>query len=336
MGAICKVKQEALQYAIDKIYYWYKKKLKHLTIVTVPFNTSCIFIDIIKNLAQKGEKILYISGIERENKELVTSLKSLELQITYSCKEKLNSDITFIHYKDLKNIKLKYKLVIFDDVTYFSQLTKKEVRNIMDLCDLAGERVILYSIEKISLVGEKVELAAYNYERPFIEPRVLNTRVNLNEDIPYTLYDYLIWFKENKHKVAIFVPDKEKLNNVFEYFNNKLKLSDIKIVKAVKNSEIKKYENVLKYNNKSIVIVTNNFKELLQRYTIDDIVVLFADDSKYNYKILLYICGYLHRFDTATSEVLFVSNTESGDIEKTKIMAREFNKKVWDKKLKKL
>ena len=39
MGNICKVSKEDLKYAVEKIDYWYKKNIKNLTIVTVPFNT---------------------------------------------------------------------------------------------------------------------------------------------------------------------------------------------------------------------------------------------------------------------------------------------------------
>ena len=43
-----------------------------------------------------------------------------------------------------------------------------------------GNKIIAYCIEKISLIGEKIELAAYNYEQPFVEPRIITTRINLN------------------------------------------------------------------------------------------------------------------------------------------------------------
>ena len=50
MGEICKVTQEDLKYAYNKIDYWYKKNIRFLTIITVPFNTPCIFLNIINNI----------------------------------------------------------------------------------------------------------------------------------------------------------------------------------------------------------------------------------------------------------------------------------------------
>lgn len=338
MGAICKVEEKDLIYAIDKIDYWYKKNLKYLTIVTVPFNTSCIFKDIIQQLSKNKEKVLYVWGLKKENKELITALKDSDLNIKYSYieKGKSNSDLTFIHYKNICNIRDEYKLIIFDDITYFSDLSSKEVRELLDKCSAIGQRILLYSIEKIALIGEKFEFAAYNYNQPFLEPRVLTTRIDLNKDIPYSLYDYLIWFRDNRHKVAIYVPNKNNISDVYDYFNNKLKLDDVKIIRASKENEIKKYEDVLKYNKKAIFIITDKIKELLQCCSINDAVVLFADDSIYNYKKIIYICGYLRKLNINSSEVLLISNNISEDIEKTKVMAREFNKKVWEKNLRRL
>ncbi|CAH0435314.1 Conserved hypothetical protein [Clostridium neonatale] len=68
-GVVCKVKEENLKYAVDKINYWYRKNIKYLTIITVPFNTSCIFCDIINTISNSnkkyymfGEKVLRIGN----------------------------------------------------------------------------------------------------------------------------------------------------------------------------------------------------------------------------------------------------------------------------------
>lgn len=338
MGGICKVNQEDLKYAVDKIDSWYKKNTKFLTIVTIPFNTSCIFSNIINRISQNGGKVLYVWGKLRENRELITAFKEFDLNITHSYIEEGSSatKLTFIDYRNLVKIHGDYELVIFDDVTYFSNLSSASVRERLDVCAQLGKRVLLYSIEKISLIGERFELAAYNYKQPFVEPRILTTRIDLNMDIPYSLYDYLRWFKDNRHKVVIYLPDKEKLDKVHDYFVNKLRLSDVKILKVSKQEEIKRCERVSKYKDKAIFIITNKIEELLEYCYMDDAVVLFSDNQTYNYKKLLYICGQMGSINTKLPEVLFVSNDESEDMDKAKSMARNFNKKVWEKRLKQL
>lgn len=331
----CKVALEELKYAFDKIDYWYKKNIKFLTIITVPFNTSCVFSNIVNKICEENGKVLYVWGKNGENRELINVLREFNSEITHSYIDKKNStsNLAFVHYNDLVKINDQYDLVIFDDITYFSNLNSASVREMLDVCAGLGERVLLYSIEKMTLVGEKFELAAYNYKKPFVEPRILTTRIDLNSDIPFTLYDYLKWFKENNHKVAICVPSKEKLDLVYDYFLNKLKISDAKVIKASKNDELKMCEKVSKYKDKAIFIITNKIEELLEYCYIDDAAIIFSDDERYNYKKLLYVCGGIRNMNLKLPEVLLVSNDISEDMEKVKSMARDFNKKVWEKRL---
>lgn len=331
----CKVTLEDLKYAFDKIDYWYKKNIKFLTIITVPFNTSCVFSNIISKISQSNGKVLYVWGKNGEKKELINTIREFNSEITHSYIEKKasSSSLTFANYNNLGKITGQYDLVIFDDITYFSNLSSLNIRDILDSCSNLGERILIYNIEKTTLVGEKFELAAYNYKKPFVEPRVLTTRIDLNSDIPFTLYDYLKWFRENKHKVAICVPNREKLDIVYNYFVNKLKLLDVRIIKASRNDEIKISEKVSKFKDKSIFIITNKIEELLEYCYVDDSVILFSDNERYNYKKLLYICGQIRNINPQLPEVLLVSNEVSEDMEKAKNMAREFNKKVWEKRL---
>jgi hypothetical protein len=190
---ICKVAQEDLKYAYDKIDYWYKKNIKFLTIITVPFNTSCVFSEIIGTSVRNNEKVLYVWGKSEQNKELINKLRDMNLKLTHSYIKNgiSDTDLTFIHYDNLNKIEEKYDLVIFDDITYFSNLNSISVKEKLEFCENLGRRILVYSIEKLALIGAKFELAAYNYKKPFVEPRILTTRIDLNVDIPYTLYDYL-------------------------------------------------------------------------------------------------------------------------------------------------
>lgn len=338
MVEICKVSKENLLYAIRKIDYWYKKNIRFLTIITVPFNTPCIFSNIIESLGRNNNSILYVWGKEKENKELITSILEINSEIShkYYTENEKESKLVFVHYKELKNISEKYDLVIFDDITYFSKLNTIDIKKYMDICTEIGKRIIIYSIERTSIIGEKFELAAYNYSKPFVEPRILTTRIDLKTDIPYSLYDYLKWFKENKNRVAIYVPEGKLVNKIYDYFKNKLKLSNTKVIKIEENEDIKKSERVCKIKNMSIFIITNKYKELLECCYVDDIVVLFSDHDNYNYKNILFMCGQVRSINNSFPEVLLVSNTISEEMDKAKDMARKFNKKVWEKQLRTL
>lgn len=338
MGGICKVNKEDLKYAIQKIDYWYKRHIKFLNIITVPFNTACFFSDIIDKVSKNGERILYVSGKKRENRELVNSIREFNSHITYSCfkDSDSNSQLAFINYNNLEKLNKEYDLVIFDDITCFSKISKDKLFEYIMKYEKIGKRIIVYSIEKLPFIGEKVEISAYNYEQPFVEPRIITTRIDLNMDIPYSLYEYINWFKNNNHKVAILVPDKEKVKLVYEYFEHKLRISEAKIIKVLEKNEMKKLERVLKYKDKSIFIITNQSEELLESCYIEDVVVIFADNIFFDYKKILYICGAMRKINYNVPEVLLVSNNISEDIDKAKDIARHFNKIVWEKSLKRL
>ncbi|EES51198.1 hypothetical protein NE172_11995 [Clostridium botulinum] len=324
---------EELNYAIDKIAHWYKKNIKFLNIITVPFNTSYIFSDIINEISMQGGKILYVWGNNRENRELLTLLREVNLEITYSyidCGEGI-SNLTFVNEKNLGLIRGKYDLIIFDDIGYFSNIDNLNIRNKMDICSLLSHKIIFYGIEKISLNGEFIEISPYNYEKPFVEPRILTTRINLNTDIPYNLYEYLKWFVSMRKKVAIYTPDKEKLNLVYDYFETQLIMKGVKVIKVSEEDEFKRCSRVLKYKDKAIFIITDKVKELSEYCLVNDAVILFADDIRYTYKKFMYLCGKIGQINKELPEVLLVSNSISEDIDKAKELSREFNRKIWEK-----
>lgn len=328
----------SLEYAIKKINSWYRRNIKFLTIITTPFNTSCIFAEIIDEFIKNNGKVLYVWGKTRQNRELIGKIREKNSKTTYSYiqNSKKSDQLIFANFYDLYDVRSNYDLIIFDDISCFSNLTLSNVRNHLEICNSIGKRVILYSTEKSSIIGEKIDIASYDYKKPFVEPRILMTRVNLNLDIPYSLYDYLEWFSKSNKKVAIYLPDLKKIDFFYDYFKYKLKIDNLKVLKAVTTKEIEKNSNVLNYDNKSIFIITNRYKELLDYCYVDDVVVLFSDNKRFGYKDLIYICGQVRKASNDFPEVLLVANSLSEDMERAKDMARKFNEKVWEKSLREL
>ncbi|NSB29049.1 hypothetical protein [Clostridium saccharoperbutylacetonicum] len=120
MSNECKVTDQDLKYAFDKIDYWYKKNIKFLTIVTVPFNTSCVFSNIISKLSEDNGKALYVWGKSGENKELLSTIKEFNSSVTHSYieKGKTNSNLTFVNYNNLFKVTELFDLIILM-INYF-------------------------------------------------------------------------------------------------------------------------------------------------------------------------------------------------------------------------
>ena len=321
----------------SKISKWYNKQSKILSIVTNPYNTSLIFLSIIKSLIKEKNKILYVWNGDGYNRELIESLKKDGLSFKYSYMEEkeVNDNLVFVNFKNIRNIKEYYDLCIIDDISKYSTFSKEEIREYIEYLYIYSKRIISYSIEKIINMGTSFNISDLIRRKVFIEPRIITTRVKLDEDMPYTLYDYLMWFKSNNRKVIIYAPNEEKINKIFNYYTNELKIKDIKIIKFLKNNTVKDIEYIYKIKNKSVFIITNNIREYSKGESGIDIVVLFADESFYNYKKIIYFCADVGKNikNKNIGEVLLVGKDISEDMDLAKDMTRGYNKNIWERGL---
>lgn len=321
----------------SKISKWYNKQSKILSIVTNPYNTSLIFLNIIKSLIKEKNKILYVWNGEGYNRELIESLKKDGLNFKYSYMEEkeISANLVFVKFKNIRNIKGCYDLCIIDDISKYSTFSKEEIREYIEYLYIYSKRIISYSIEKIINMGTSFNISDLIRRKVFIEPRIITTRVKLDEDMPYTLYDYLMWFKSNNRKVIIYAPNEEKINKIFNYYTNELKIKDIKIIKFLKNNTVKDIEYIYKIKNKSVFIITNNIREYSKGESGIDIVVLFADESFYNYKKIIYFCADVGKNikNKNIGEVLLVGKDISEDMDLAKDMTRGYNKNIWERGL---
>ena len=332
------ISREEFDFGIKEIEHWYKSNTNTLSIITAPFNISTIFCDIILKVIKNKKKVMYVFSGEKEDRKLIEKIRSINKSITY-CHIKngtSNSDITFVDFKNIDKINDKYELVIFDDISGFSRLSNYDIKSKYEVLLNLSNRLILYLSESVINFGDKFELVNLSGDKPFVEPRFITTRVNLNNDIPYILYDYLKWFRDNKKNIVIYVPSDEKVQNIYDYYLNKLKFKGVKLIPISKKTDKKSIKNVLKSKDKSTFIITNLMEESLLEYNINNAVVLFADSTKYIGKNLLYMCGALGKINTELPEVLFVSNDISYDMDYAKEKARDFNKMIWEKRLLKL
>lgn len=321
---------EEFNYATDKIDIWYKKGTRNLNVVTLPYNTTLIFRNIISKIINNGGKVLYVYSKREGTKELVNKLNT---NIKCSYIESKDKNLTFINYKKIINLRCEYDLAIIDDVSVYCSIQNKYIENITDLINNVARKSIIYSIEDELNIDSKLKISSIYKIHPFVEPRIINTRVNLTEGMPYILYDYFKWFEKNKRKVIVYVPNEEKLKLLYRYYSKELDMKNSKFIFSYNKKITEVKEEVLKVQNKAIFIVTSNIEESIEELKIQDAVVLFADDSYYNYKKLIFLCANVENNINKVSEVLFVSKEISYDMDKVKNMAREFNKTLWEKKL---
>ena len=189
----------------------------------------------------------------------------------------------------------------------------------------------MYASEYIFPIGEKFEINYMPSQEPMIEPRLMNTRIKLEQDIPLSLFEYFRWFKENKRIVLIVVPSEDKLNKVYNHYYNILKELNIRVVRYSKNQDFSFIKERIDGYSDALFIVTNNCGQYIKNIPDVNIIMLFADDMFYSYKKILYMCAAINVKSNIHSEAIMVSREVSEEMDKAKNMSRSFNKNLWER-----
>lgn len=325
-----------LNNAFKKINKWYGKKTKVLNLKTRPFNVIEIFSDIINKVLHENKKILYVFCSEEKDyiKAKINEIYEF-LDETISSKQlEVN-----IHYETIGNIEdtdEAYDLVIVDDISLFSKISNEYIRESIENIYWKSRKIIIYSSEYIFPIGEKIELPYIYSGEPMVEPRLMSTRIRLEENIPLSLFEYFKWFKESKRIVLVVVPSEEKLNKVYNHYYEVLRDLNIRVVRYTKNQDFKFIKEIIDGYSDSIFIITNNYGQYMNNILNVNIIILFADDIYYSYKKIVYMCASLDNSRESQSELILVSREVSQDMDCARSITREFNKRLWEKQYLKL
>lgn len=327
-----------IKHIIKELNAWYEKKdEKLLNVVTYPYNEIRIFKPLIYEVLENDGRVLYLGNNEEKYKEIINLIKNLETNITYSkVKEGFNdgeSKINFSSISNIINIKGQYDLIILDDISALSTYSKLEIQDFIDYIYKNGDKIIAYTFEEIFFNVRILYAGNVLSSKPFIEPRVIKTRVDLDEDIPFVIYDYLKWFKSKKRKILMLTPSCEKKDLVYEYYLKKLKISEkIKIIKYNDEYKDKLYKEINSIKDSAVIIISEVINEEFRKIPNLDIIVYFSDDKYFDYKKIIYLCGKVGEMNKE-GEVLLLSNEVSYNIDLAKEYARQYNKISWEKGL---
>lgn len=317
-------------------WFWKNHTSRILNIISVPYNNSFVFLDIILEVVAKRHKVLYISNEPYEEMQLMKHLRKLTSFRNYGYIKDKNSYVEdklliICNHENSYYVKGEFDLVIYDDSISFSDNTKEEIQRL--IISKQASKSIICSIETIFNREETIEIPIRKLNIPMVEPRIITTKINISKEIPFMIYDYLKWFIKSKRKVIIYAPDSEKADDIYEYLK-KLR-EDIKnvTIRYSKDNE-RKIQNLLKIKDEPAIIVVESLNILKREGNNLDIIVYFADHKVYSYKRLTYICGKAgigNRF--SNSEVIFLANNVTSDMDIAKDIVRNFNKMAWERGL---
>lgn len=318
----------------DMILKWSNENKNFLNIISIPYNSTYIFIDIIKKYLKEDKKILYITEEDPSKVNIILNIKKYTNIKTYTYIKNVENNscanLNICNFKMAYNLRKNFDLIIYDDISSFSFRNRYEILDILSELANKNSKVIVYSVEEILKNCETILIPIKSNRVPIIEPRTILTRLDINKNIPFVIYDYLKWSIDVGRKVIIFVPDEMKVKAVYIYIKNYCKHFLKDIICFVDNKSDKKLIDKF-LNLSNAILITNCLKNLNHDIKNSDIMVYFADHPNFSYKEFVYLCGSVVRGEKdLKGEVIFLANCETEDMEKAKYITRNFNKEAWD------
>lgn len=309
-----------LEVLYDEIRAWYcNSSHKRMNIITQPYKGLDVLKEIIEEVLKDKETILYITDSLECEKKLEKYIEKNKLIIRTK--------------SQIEEIEGKYDLIIYDDVNSFSRYGNSKIIEDIDYLYNKGKKIIIYSVESVYHNIPKVDFVSLENRSLMVEPRIVFTRINTREEIPYLFFDYINWFYKEGKKIILYLENSEERKIIYRNYKKILsELLDIQVIEFNSNRMNKEefQEKINRSKSGMLIIADINGKELINVNNMN-IIVLFNKRTSISYKTLLYFCGLVGKNNSKGGEVLIVTNEESEEIDKAREIAREFNKKLWEK-----
>lgn len=294
---------------------WYvKSNDRFINLICEPYQKLNFIESLISDCLINNEKVLYVGKSRKVCKS-----------------EQLNSmNFDFVNFNNLFNIKKNFNLIIYDDVSLYSNKSSIECNEDLMHLKRLSKKIVICSVDKVFNNIKHIEILNNQRKEHFLEPRLITTRVNLENSMPYTLYDYIEWFIREKRILVVYVPNKFNLNKIYEYYTEDLNLENkVKIVKEDKKNSFLNIVNESRFKKEGIIFITDSLHEYFDSIPECDMVIYSFEKDIVDYKKIIFACGALCKDKCTGREVILLSNEEGDNIETARRLARGFNKTLW-------
>ena len=294
---------------------WYvKSNDRFINLICEPYQKLNFIESLIGDCLINNEKVLYVGKSRKVCKN-----------------EQLNSmNFDFINFNNIFNIKRNFDLIIYDDVSLYSNKSSIECNEDLMYLKRLSKKIVICSVDKVFNNIKHIEILNNQRKTHFLEPRLITTRVNLETSMPYTLYDYIEWFIREKRILVVYVPNKFNLNKIYEYYTEDLNLENkVKIVKEDKKNSFLNIVNESRFKKEGIIFITDSLHEYFDSIPECDMVIYSFEKDIVDYKKIIFACGALCKDKCTGREVILLSNEEGDNIETARRLARGFNKTLW-------
>ncbi|MBC8059316.1 MAG: hypothetical protein H7Y18_01470 [Clostridiaceae bacterium] len=320
-----------------EILNWSFGNERFLNIIAPPYSSIKTLLTTLRTYLSKGNRVLYVTNEKINEIQIEEELKRLGFKnYTYVKNPDSNykdSLLVLCSFEGMYMIKGEFKVVIIDDSRDFPEYKSEGIIDLISNNYFSEAKYISFSLESIFEGFKEIIIPVRENKLPIVEPRFLNTRIDLSKEIPFVAYEYIKWSLKAGRNIIIYVPDKHSVKQVFTYLSSFKDEVNKHIMYFLKESlDERAIQNYSR--SKEAILITNDFKKAYSSVRESDIMVFFADNSQYNYKSLVHFCGKVGRGESLKrAEVIFLSNSISEDMETAKSITRSFNKEAWEMNL---
>ncbi|EOU1632804.1 hypothetical protein OQL14_000074 [Clostridium perfringens] len=154
---------------------WYvKSNDRFINLICEPYQKLNFIESLIGDCLINNEKVLYVGKSRKVCKN-----------------EQLNSmNFDFVNFNNIFNIKKNFDLIIYDDVSLYSNKSSIECNEDLMYLKRLSKKIVICSVDKVFNNIKHIEILNNQRKTHFLEPRLITTRVNLETSMPYTLYEY--------------------------------------------------------------------------------------------------------------------------------------------------
>ena len=316
-----------------QLFSWYEtSQEKAINMKTVPYRGIEPVRDLVEKVLKENGRVLYITGEDKDRVLIVRAMRdrgidSISVHQDLEINEK--ESLVICDYLQALRVREEYDLVIYDDVNSFPIHKKPEMQHLIGFNFPKCRKVVAYSFELVFMGMDVIEVPMAGKSGFVSEPRVLETRLNLDEFVPTSVYEYLLWFVFEKKKV-LFVTTNKKVKKKVARFLTKIDESLESCIYDVDEIGTKTMRELCSDHTKSHIFITDNLDDYVDMETNFEIIIHGADASRYSYRELIFLCLRSGYYDEMNGEVLMICQNVTRDIEKTRDLARHYNKVLWD------
>ena len=316
-----------------QLFSWYEtSQEKAINMKTVPYMGIEPVRDLVEKVLKENGRVLYITGEDKDRVLIVRAMRDLgidSISVHQDLEINEKESLVICDYLQALRVREEYDLVIYDDVNSFPIHKKPEMQHLIGFIFPKCRKVVAYSFELVFMGMDVIEVPMAGKSGFVSEPRVLETRLNLDEFVPTSVYEYLLWFVFEKKKV-LFVTTNKKVKKKVARFLTKIDESLESCIYDVDEIGTKTMRELCSDHTKSHIFITDNLDDYVDMETNFEIIIHGADASRYSYRELIFLCLRSGYYDEMNGEVLMICQNVTRDIEKTRDLARHYNKVLWD------